>query len=165
MSLAAETRRAVRAEPFVFEALRTGVLNYSAAARQLDVGAVEPVVAALRRYAEELPDREIESRNARVTMQSGLAIVDETTEDGILAIGGNAIVDGGSLTGVLATGEVDAAALAQVCSRLAIEGIDVEAAGVAGDALVVVVGRRAGPDAVRIVEDALSAVPAASPRD
>ena len=164
MSLAAETRRAVRAEPFVFEALRAGVLNYSAAARQLDVGAVEPVVAALRRYAEELPDREIASRNARVTMQSGLAIADDTDEDGILGVGGNAVVAGGSLTSVLATGEVDAAALARVCSRLATEGIDIEAAGVAGDALVVVVGRRDGPDAVRTVEEALAAV-ATTPTD
>jgi len=34
-SLAARTRDAVRDEPFLFDALRAGVLNYSAAARYL----------------------------------------------------------------------------------------------------------------------------------
>ena len=164
MTLAADTRSAVRRNPFVFEALRTGVLNYTAAARYLDVGDLDPVAAALRRYAEELPDYESDSRDARVTMQSGLGAVEvaeiEDENEALLAVGGRALVpDAGSLTGVLATGAVDARALAHVLDRLAIERTDVAAAGVAGDTLVVAVGRRAGPDAVRTVEDALDSVP------
>lgn len=166
MTLAADTRNAVRRNPFVFEALRAGVLNYTAAARFLDVGDLDPVAAALRRYAEELPNHESDSRDARVTMQSGLGAVemdegDETSResDALLTIGSRALVpDAGSLTGVLATGAVDARALAHVLDRLAIEKVDVAAAGIAGDGLLVVVGRRAGPDAVRIVEEALAGV-------
>jgi hypothetical protein len=163
MTLAADTRRAVRRQPFVFEALRAGILNYTAAARFLDVGAIDPVAAALRRYADELPAHEQTARDARVTMRSGLGAVEiegmEGESNGLLAVGGCALVpDEGSLTGVLATGEVDARALAHVLDRLAVEDIEVVAAGVAGDALVVAVGRRTGPDAVRTVEDALAAV-------
>ena len=164
MTLAADTRRAVRRNPFVFEALRAGVLNYTAAARFLDVGDLDPVAAALRRYAEELPNYESDSRDARVTMRSGLGAVELSEGDGenddneaLLAVGGRALVpDEGSLTGVLATGEVDARALAHVLDRLAVESIAVEAAGVAGDGLFVAVDRRAGPDAVRVVENALA---------
>jgi hypothetical protein len=164
MTLAADTRRAVRRNPFVFEALRAGVLNYTAAARFLDVGDIDPVAAALRRYAEELPAHEHTVRSVRVTMQSGLGAVEtdemEGESNGLLTVGGRALVpDAGSLTGVLATGEVDARALAHVLDRLAVEGIEVAAAGVAGDALVVAADRRAGPDAVRTVEDALAGVP------
>lgn len=163
MTLAADTRRAVRRHPFVFEALRAGVLNYTAAARYLDVGDLDPVAAALRRYADELPDHESDSRDVRVTMQSGLGAVEvaeiEDENEALLAVGGHALVpDAGSLTGVLATGTVDARALAHVLDRLAIERTDVAAAGVAGDALLVVVDRRAGPDAVRTVEEALAGV-------
>ena len=163
MTLAADTRRAVRRNPFVFEALRAGVLNYTAAARFLDVGDLDPVAAALRRYADELPAHEHTARDARVTMQSGLG-ARETDEmgsknDALLAVGGRALVpDTGSLTGVLATGEVDARALAQVLDRLAVEDVEVAAAGVAGDGLVVAVGRRDGPDAVRTIEEALAEV-------
>ena len=160
MTVAADTRRAVREQPFVHEALRAGLVNYTAAARLLDVGDTEPVAAALRRYAEDLPDFEAEPREVRVTMRSGLGSVDDAgPEDAVLAVGDSAFADGGSLTGVLATGAVDPAALGHVLSRFAVEDIDPEAAGVAGDALVVVVGRRDGPDAVRVVEGALDSVP------
>ena len=162
MSLAADTRRAVRRNPFVFEALRTGVLNYTAAARYLDVGEIESVAVALRRYANDLPERETSIREARVTMQSGLGFgdVDGQNDDALLAVGGSALVpDDGSLTGVLATGAVDTRSLAHALDRLGTEGVAVEAAGVADGALVVVTGRRDGPDAVRIVEQSLSAVP------
>ena len=167
MSLAADTRTAVRRAPFVHHALRAGILNYTAAAHFLDVGETDAVTAALRRYAEDLPEYETVSREARVTMRSGLSVEseDETGgrdtdhEDALLTVGGAELVDGGSLTGVLATGTVDARALAAVLDRLAVEEIDIAAAGVARNTLIVTVERRDGPDAVRIVEDTLSAVP------
>ena len=173
MTLAADTRRAVRRNPFVHRALRAGVLNYTAAARFLGVGETDAVVAALRRYTENLPEYETAPREARVTMRSGLGIEsgggsesheigdedDRNGGDALLAVGGVALVDGGSLTGVLVVGDVDARALAAALDRLAVADVAVVAAGVAGEALVVAVERRDGPDAVRIVEDALSAVP------
>jgi hypothetical protein len=163
MSIAEETREAVRRHPFLRNALRAGVLNYTAAASFLDVGGDDDAVAtALRRFGEELPDLETEQRDARVTMRSGVGLrSDETIEadDPLLAAGGTVVTDGGSLTAVLANGVVDTAALGDVCSRLAAADIETEAAAVAGDHLVVVVGRRDGAATVRTVEAVLASVP------
>ncbi|MFT4958602.1 MAG: hypothetical protein ACI9EZ_001934, partial [Halobacteriales archaeon] len=55
MSLAERTREAARARPFLVEGLRAKVVNYTAAARFLDVdGEVDAVATALRRYGEGL---------------------------------------------------------------------------------------------------------------
>ena len=177
MSLAAATRDAVRERPFLYDALRAGVVNYTAAARTLDVdGDAEAIATALRRFAESLPDRETDSRNARVSMRSGLGEVSADSgsdlgeesageaasadaADALLAVGGTHLAPGeGSLTAVLAAGEVDASALAHVLGRLDAAEVPVRAAGVAGDALLVAVERRDGPDALRIAEDALDSV-------
>ena len=164
MSTAAATREAVREQPFLLLALRAGVVNYTAAAEFLDTGEAEPVATALRRFAEDLPAFETNEADARVRMESGVGIVDDDGDgddaNALLSIGEAAVVpDAGSLTAVLATGEVDTTALGTVCARLDAEGIDAEAAAVASETLVVVVGRRDGVAALRAVEDALSAVP------
>jgi hypothetical protein len=162
MSLAEETREAARRRPFLVGALRAGVVNYTAAARFLSEevgGDPESVATALRRFAESLPDRETEARRARVSMKSGLGET-EDADDALLAVGDTSLApDAGPLTGILAEGDVDATALGHVLGRLAVEDIEVRAAGVAGEALLVAVERRDGPDAVRLVEDALEAVP------
>jgi hypothetical protein len=154
MSLAAETRAAVRAHPFLYDALRAGVLNYTATARFLDLGDVETVTAALRRYADELNDDNADDANARVEMRSGLGPVDDR-EEALLCVGSAAYGDGGSLTGIIARGEVSSAVLATVLDRFRIEDIDVETASVGGDSLVVLVERRDGPTALRLVEASL----------
>jgi hypothetical protein len=172
MSLAEATREAARRRPFLLGALRAGVVNYTAAARFLSEeidGDPESVATALRRFAESLPDWEADDRRARVSMRSGLGEIDEVDEgsesgadeaDPLLVVGNAALApDAGTLTGVVATGEVDAAALAHALGRLDAAGVGVRAAGVADEALVVAVERRDGPDAVRIVENALDAVP------
>lgn len=185
MSLAAETRAAVRARPFLLEGLRAGVVNYAAAARALDVAEdTEAVATALRRFAERLPKRETGERRARVTMHGELAAVDSDAEGPLLSVGGRGFAEAGegagdaggdgggssggdgsestgdgSLTGVLATGEVDPAALAHALGVLAANGVDARAAGVARDSMLVVVDRRDGPATVRAVEAALDAVP------
>jgi hypothetical protein len=162
MSLASETRDAVRARPFLHDALAAGVVNYAAAARELDVdGDDEAITAALRRFAEELPEPDRGTDDGpTVRMKSGLEPVDGGGVDGGGADGGGLLRVGdggyaagaGSLTGVLATGDLGARALERALGRLRGHGIDVEAAGVAGGALLVVVGRRDGPGAVRLVE-------------
>ncbi|WP_254543889.1 DUF7523 family protein [Halomarina pelagica] len=160
MSLAAETRAAVRVRPFLYDALRAGVVNYAAAARYLDVGDEEAVTAALRRYAEELDDYEPPAGAASVSMRSGLGPVESDPDTGesepderpLLRVGERSYGPGGSLTGVLATGDVPAAALAEALSRLRAEGIAVEAAAVSPETLLVLVERRDGPNAVRVVE-------------
>ena len=197
MTLAADTRAALRRRPFLHDALRAGVVNYAAAARLLDVdGEQSAVVAALRRYAETLPAYAETARDARVTMRSGLgerstrndgpgdgggdASDDgpdgDDDEDGdgegdtdgerggepdpLIRVGSHAFVPGaGTLTGVLVTGAVDGTTAAHVLGRLAVAGIDPVAAGIAGEALAVVVSRDEGPRAVRVVESALDAVP------
>ena len=162
MTVAEEAREAVRERPFLLEALRAGVVNYTAAARHLDVGDEEAVATALRRFADDLSEPSTESRDARVTMESGLGVTTGSSgNDGsVLTVGDAALVPGeGSLTGVLATGTVDPAALAWVLDRLLADGVSVETAGVAGDALLVAVERRDGATALRIVEGALETVP------
>ena len=164
MSLAAATREAVRRRPFLLAALRAGVVNYTAAARHLDdeLGDdTDAIATALRRYAEELPDAAAERRDVRVAMESGLGEVAGDDAAALLAVGDAAFAHGaGSLTGVVATGDVDAAALAHVVSRLDAADVSVVAAAVGGESLVVVVERRDGADALRVVEDALDDVPA-----
>jgi len=158
MSLAAETRQAVRARPFLRDALRAGVVNYTAAARYLGLGDEEAVAAALRRYAEDLPDYEPpgSDADARVTMRSGLGPTDEPGE-ALLRVGDVSLApESGDLTGVTATGDgVDPRALGNVLARLDSEGVAVGAAGATDGVLLVAVNRRDGPDALRVVEDAL----------
>ena len=176
MSLAADTREAVRARPFLHAALRAGVVNYTAAAEWLaddaaldgDAGAV---ATALRRFREELPAYDTDDRSVRVTMHGGVGVADVDTREGesgddtadrddvpALTVAGATLVPGGDGTAILATGDVDAAALATVLTRLSTAGIDSRAAGVAGGSLLVVVARRDGARAVRTVEAALDNV-------
>lgn len=197
MTLAAETRAAIRRRPFLREALRAGVVNYAAAARLLDVeGEHGAVVAALGRYAEALPDYEESAHEARVTMGSGFGeravdpesepdtgnessessengSLDESESDGeedengegttgtpLLRVGEHALVPGaGTRTAILVTGAVGARVLSRVLGRLAIEDVAPVAAGFAGRALVIVVSRRDGPSALRLVESALETIP------
>jgi hypothetical protein len=158
MTVAADTREAVRERPFLQTALRAGVVNYTAAARFLeeraDTGDVEAVAAALRRYADELDDYEEADRRASVSMRSGVARAGDG--EALLAVGDAAFTaDGGDFTAVVAEGEVDAAALADVLARLRTADVSVEAAAGTEGTLAVVVERRAGADAVRAVESAL----------
>lgn len=154
MTVASETREAVRARPFLHRALRAGVVNFTAAARYLDVGEEEAVAAALRRYAEDLPAYEPPSADARVDMHSGLGPADPS--EALLVVGDVALAaDGGDRTAIVATGDVGTDALRAVLGRLDVEDVAVEAAAVADGTLVVVVDRRAGVTTLRVVEDAL----------
>lgn len=164
MSVAGETREAVRARPFLLTALRAGVVNYSATAALLEVdGDREAVATALRRFAEELPVYDPESRQATVRMRSGVGRIPAASEtEPLLSVGDAGFspdAGSGRLTAVVANGAVDADALASVLGRLSAEGTTVEAAGAADESLVVVVGRRDGAGAVRAVEEALETVP------
>ncbi|PSP45784.1 hypothetical protein BRC63_00815 [Halobacteriales archaeon QH_10_70_21] len=97
MTVAADAREAVRDHPFLETALRAGVLNYTAAARFLDVGDEEAVAAALRRYADELDDHDPPDRRASVSMPAlvdalgrlhtaGVAVEAAAAVDGTLAV-------------------------------------------------------------------------------
>lgn len=159
MTLAGETRAAVDDHPFLRRALRAGVVNHAAAARFLDVdGDEDAVAAAVRRYAEDLPAFEASDARPRVSMESGLSGAGDG-EDGLLVVGDEGFrSDGGDLTALVAAGDLDTRALAVALERLHVADIEPVAAGVA-DSLAVVVERRDGADALRLVEDALTAVP------
>ncbi len=154
MSLAAATREAVRERPYLYDALRAGVVNYTAAARTLDVdGETDAVATALRRFAEEL-ETDTEQCSASVSMVSGLGRAD--AGDGLLAVGDETFAEGsGSLTGIVASGDCSARALGAVLGRLRVASIDIEAAAGTDGTLAVVVARRDGPDALRVVEGAV----------
>ena len=172
MSLAAETREAVRQRPVLFDGLRAGIVNYTAAAESLDIdGDTEAIATALRRFADSLSAADADSdasqeaeRSLTVRMESG---IDRVDADALLAVdgagfGGDADTqpapdvadESPSLTAIHATGDVDSELLATVVDRLRIDEIEVHAAGVADDALVVVVPRRSGATALRLVEAA-----------
>lgn len=155
MTVASEARAAAREHPFVYDGLRAGIVNYTAAARFLDVGDTEAVGAALRRYAEELPAFEPDEPAGRtsVSMRSGIAVAEDGDGNGLLAVGGTTFVaDGGEYTAIVASGDVDAAALGRILGRLRTAEIGVVAAGASDGSATVVVERRAGADAVRAVE-------------
>ncbi|MEZ3116921.1 hypothetical protein RYH80_13480 [Halobaculum sp. MBLA0147] len=197
MTVAERTREAVRARPFLHDALAAGVVNYAAAAATLEVDAgQEAVTAALRRYAEELSPPG-DAGEARARLHRDLVVVgadesgdttaasegndgspDDTTvsegNDGslddttvasddtpepLLVVGGRRLVDAaatgqrrGDLAAVLATGDVAPSAVERVVGRLRTADIDLVAAAVTTDALLVAVPRRAGADALRVVE-------------
>ncbi|WP_265111622.1 DUF7523 family protein [Halosolutus halophilus] len=179
MSLAAETRRAVDRRPFLVAALRAGVVNYTAAARYLNVdGDPEAIATALRRYAEELPAYESTGRDVRVRMRSGIGVIggendgeggneaddgegsEMAGDPGLLTVGGVTFdaCDGGG-TAIVASGGVDPAALAHALQALSIADVDPDAAAVGDGTMVIVVDRRDGATALRTVEAALDRVP------
>ncbi|QZP38675.1 DUF7523 family protein [Halobaculum magnesiiphilum] len=170
MTVAEETRAAVRERPFLYDALRAGVVNYAAAAATLDIDADRDAVAtALRRFANELDERAGSDADApadagaRVRMERGVGAVDpvdaagdDETAEPVLAVGSSAYAAGaGDATAVVAAGDVDPRALERVLGRLRVAGVAVDAAGVTPTGLAVVVGGRAGADALRAVEAAL----------
>lgn len=171
MSLAAETRRAADDHPFLVAGLRAGVVNFTAAARFLDVdGETDAVATALRRYADDLPGYDPTARDSRVTMESRIGPV-ETLEDAVLVVGGTALGrsekeegrngngnGNQNRTALLATGAVDADALRAALAALSLEDIAVHAAGVCDGTMVMVVERLDGANAVRAVERALESV-------
>ena len=172
MSLAAETRAAVRARPWLLSALRAGVVNYAAAAESLDVdGDREAVATALRRFEADLSPVDAETRDVTVRMRSGVELMHDDADDdaerataagsdALLSVRGAKITPtGGGLTAITVDGEVDARALTAVVDRLDAESVVVDAAGVTGDRLVIVVPRSDGAAALRTVEDAVAAVP------
>jgi hypothetical protein len=160
-SLAARTREAVRERPFLRDALRAEVVNYTATARYLDVeGETEAIATALGRYAEELHGEPAVGADARVSMESGVGRIDgaDPATEPLISVSGTAYArDAGSLTALVVAGDVGPRLAEQVLGRLAIEDFDVDAAAVAGETMVVVVGRRAGVDALRAVEAVIEA--------
>ncbi len=151
MSLAADTREAVRQRPVLYDALRAGIVNYTAAAETLAIdGDREAIATALRRFTESLSENTDEPTDRSLTVRMDRS-VDPDELDAVPSTVETAGVDD-AVTAVRARGAVDAEMLATVCDRLRIAEIDILAASVAADLLVVVVPQRAGVDTLRTVE-------------
>lgn len=148
-SLAADTRAAVDETPFLRQALQAGVVNFAAAARYLDVdGDEEALATALRRYADELPDADTGDRDIRVQMQSGV-------EADILQVGVDRSAEveaDGALTAIIASGDVDGRFLSEVLAKLGNLEVPVHGTGMVEETALVVVPRRHGATALRLVE-------------
>lgn len=157
MTLASEARAAVRRRPFLHAALAAGVVNYTAAARYLDLGAdeadQETVATALRRYAADLSPPAPAEGAVRVNMRRRVGPVET---DPLLRVGETGYgPDGGDHTAVLVDGAVSATTLGHVLRRLEVEGVDPVAAAGSEGSLVVVVPDSDGVDALRYIEGAL----------
>lgn len=171
MTVAAATRAAVRNRPALYDALRAGVVNYTAAADSLDVdGERDAIATALRRFADELADQPPASlqptdRSVTVRLHSDIDPVD--CSETLLAVDevgishptnvspANNSVETEGQTALRVTGAVDVRLLAATLDRLRIAEIPVEAAGIAAETMVIVVPRRDGPTAVQLVEAAV----------
>ncbi len=143
-SIAALTRRAVDQTPYLRQALRAGIVNYTEAARQLDVsGETGAVASALRRYAEELPRLEESGGTVRVRMERGV------DPDQLIVSGAS---PGKDLTAITLEGDIDPDLFARVLSALRSTDIAVRGAGIVSEAGMVLVSRGEGSTALRVVE-------------
>ena len=165
MSVAAATRQAVRDRPALYDALRAGVVNYTAAAETLAVdGDREAIATALRRFAAELAD-DGGSNGRSITVRLHSDIAPHDCPEALLAVDGGGIgrsgagsettgtgVDTDGRTALRVTGDVDARLLAAALDRLRIAEVSVAATGLAAETMVVVVPRREGPTALQLIE-------------
>jgi len=172
MSVAAATRQAVRDRPALYDALRAGVVNYTAAAETLAVdGDREAIATALRRFAAELADDDEESDGRSITVRLHSDIAPHDCPEALLAVDGGGIgrsgagsettgtgVDTDGRTALRVTGDVDARLLAAALDRLRIAEVSVAATGLAAETMVVVVPRREGPTALQLIESVANRV-------
>lgn len=156
MNTAERARRAAREHPFLVAALRAGVVNYTAAARYLDVGDVEAVAAALRRFADEIGEGPATGGTVRLRMLTGVGPA-EATDDALVVVGDRGFeLARGDLTAIVAEGEVPPGAVGIVHWRLAEAGVRLHASAWEPGQLVVVTDRSGGPDVLRAVEGTLA---------
>lgn len=153
MSLAEATRAAARAHPFLLDALRAGVVNYTAAARFLDVGDPDAVAAALRRFAEDLDGYDHPgAASLQVRMERGFGSGGDA--EPVLTVGDLTLApNAGNLTAIVVRGDLDAKRFATILARLDAADVSVEAAGVGEDHGFVVVPGPAGPGALRAIDE------------
>ena len=148
-SIAARTRRAVDRAPFLREALRAGILNYTAAARRLEVDAAPDAVAsALRRYEADLPPLEDADRTVRVRMDGdpSASILSVAGEDGM----------GEGQTALLLSGDLDPGTFGRAVVALQSASVSVTGVGYVADQGVILVSDADGSAALRVVESVLA---------
>lgn len=153
MSIAEVARQRIQARPFLHSALQADVLNYTEAARFLDLEDVDAGAAALRRYQAELcaPEREIP--DYRVRLMSGIGPCDSSGE-ALIRVGEVRFgPTEGEMSAVLAEGDIAMGHVATILARLDQEDVTVSAIGCEPGQLVIIVPRAAGHTAIRCIEE------------
>ncbi len=139
MSLAASTRRKVKNTPYLYDALRAGIVNYSAAARMLDLEGEDTAVSvSLQRLSKDLSPLEMSSVDANITINS-----DEVKQR----------------VKILIEGSVDAKILSHLILVCHMNEIHVREASMEDKKINIVVGWKDGPNSLRLIEMALLSVP------
>ncbi|WP_415487561.1 hypothetical protein [Candidatus Hikarchaeum yamanae] len=139
MSLAAITRREVRKTPYLYDAIRAGIVNYSAAARMLDLEGQDTAVSvSLQRLNKELPPLEMERIDANITISS-----DETNQQ----------------VKIMVEGPVDAKILSHLILVCHMNEIRIIEASISRGEIQIVVEWKEGPNSLRIIERALESIP------
>lgn len=154
MSVAAATREAIKAHPFLLDAMRLDVLNFTAAARFLDVGETEAVAAALRRLSTDLSPAHSTSVDLRVRMERGIGEVHK--EEALLQIGeaGFGKVNG-PFAGIIANGTSDARTVGTVLLRVAEADIELIASAATPTQFILIVPSTAAATSIRCVEETM----------
>lgn len=174
MSLAAETRAAARAHPWLMTALRAGIVNYRAAASFLDIdGDSDSVARALRRFADTLDEfTSTDISGVTVRMHHGVDIVsddcgvvqqqDESESDILLRVTDDCILTtDGRLSAIIVNNisEISISAFMTALGCVQTEEITITAAGSTRDIFIIVVPREEGANALRSIEAALTVIP------
>ena len=153
MSIAATTREAIQRHPCLLDAMFLGVVNYTAAARFLDVGDTEAVAAALRRLRENNADSRTEQVEFRIRMERGIGEVTEE-DDALFCIGNTRYgKTGGKLTVITANGTLTARRLGTIALRLSYATIEIEALTMNQEALFVLVPSVQAAKSIQCIED------------
>ena len=159
MTIAEETRQAVRRHPFLLDALNAGVVNYTAAARYLDIGDEEAVAAALRRFAADRPVSDRDTRDVRIRVRRGVGPCSGDIETPLLVVGDERFGEGGELTAISVTGSLDPWYIACVSMHVGIADISLHGWGWIGDEWVLITDSAGTADVIRILEETVAPVP------
>lgn len=174
MSLAAETRAAARAHPWLVTALRADIINYRAAASFLDLeGDIDSVARALRRFGDSLNNfTTVGESDIPIRMHHGVDIVSDTHDmvqnqgeasvDILLRLNNEFIITAdGQLSAIIVdtVPDMTISGFTTAIERIQMEDINIKAAGTLQDMFIVIVPRRKGASALRSVEAALTVIP------
>lgn len=153
MSLASRARSEVDRYPFLRRGLQAGVINYTAAARFLDIdGDIDAVATALRRYANELDDPRFSDRTVAIRMQSGVDLRTET-DDRLLVVDDVGVEsDGGPYTAISVSGAIEIDRYRRALAILDAEGIETVASGISDETMVVITPNQQAARAVDVIE-------------
>lgn len=152
MSLASQTRETVKNHPCIHEALRAGVINYSAAARFLPIaGDTEAIASALRRYEEQLASPTTQSRDVSISMHSSYP-----SEQAGFSEENPSDIDTETVTWLCVSGNISPAFVGSLLLGCKSHEIPIHAVSANEGTAVICVPRSTGAAALRCIENVLN---------